>query len=208
MTNYQDYLVLLSPSENINAHIKSLKHFAGGIIGDFDGRHAKANIVVQPLPRKKPVWIEPLMPKLERELQTLPPIDLEINGFAFFDQQEFQTIYARLNSTPATKLWFKLLRRFFNTPPFEPHITIARNILHEDFKILWPRFKTQPFNARFKVNELTILRRETIGHNKTYMVYKEMPFNRRLDFDTFIRAKLKPPAPMINRSDEQQISLF
>src|ERR1700722_14650036 len=110
MTHYQDYLVLLSPPENINAHIKSLKHFAGGIIGDFEGQHAKANIVVQPLPRKKPVWIEPLMPKLERELQTLPPVQLEINGFAYFDQQEFQTIYAMLNSTPATKRGFKLLR--------------------------------------------------------------------------------------------------
>jgi len=208
MTHYQDYLVLLSPPENINAHIKSLKHFAGGIIGDFEGQHAKANIVVQPLPRKKPVWIEPLMPKLERELQTLPPVELEINGFAYFDQQEFQTIYAKLNSTPATKLWFKLLRKFFNTPPFEPHITIARNIPNEDFKLLWPQFKDQPFNARFKVNQLTILRREAIGHNKTYMVYKEMPFNHRLDFDAFTRAKLKAPAPIVNCIDEQQISLF
>ncbi len=208
MTGYQDYLAILSPPESICNYVKGLKNFSSEIIGEYKGQHSKAHISVQFLPRKKPVWIEPLMPKLERELQTLPPIDLEINGFAFFDQQEFQTIYARLNSTPATKLWFKLLRRFFNTPPFEPHITIARNIPHEDFKILWPRFKDQPFNARFRVNELTILRRETIGHNKTYMVYKEMPFNRRLDFDTFIRAKLKPPAPMINRSDEQQISLF
>jgi len=208
MTHYQDYLVLLSPPENINATIKSLKHFAGGIIGDFEGQNAKANIVVQPLPRKKPVWIEPLMPKLERELQTLPPVELEINGFAYFDQQEFQTIYAKLNSTPATKLWFKLLRKFFNTPPFEPHITIARNVPHEYFKMLWPHFKDQPFNARFKVDRLTILRRETIGYNKTYLVYKEMPFNHRLDFAAFTRAKLKSPAPVINRNDEQQISLF
>jgi hypothetical protein len=208
MTHYQDYLVLLSPPENINAHIKSLKHFAGGIIGDFEGQHAKANIVVQPLPRKKPVWIEPLMPKLEREMQTLPPVELEINGFAYFDQQEFQTIYAKLNNTPATKLWFKLLRKFFNTPPFEPHITIARNIPNEDFKLLWPQFKDQPFNACFKVNQLTILRREAIGHNKTYMVYKEMPFNHRLDFTAFTKAKLKTPTPVIQRSDEHQISLF
>jgi hypothetical protein len=208
MTNYQDYLVLLSPPENINSHIKSLKHFAGGIIGDFEGRHAKANIVVQPLPRKKPVWIEPLMPKLERELQTLPPVELQINGFAYFDQQEFQTIYAKLNSTPATKLWFKLLRRFFNTPPFEPHITLTRNIPHEDFKMLWPHFKDQPFNTGFKIDKLTILRRETIGYNKTYMIYKEMPFNHRLDFSAFTHAKLKTPVTVVSRADEQQISLF
>lgn len=208
MTNYQDYLVLLSPPENINAYIKGLKQFAGSIIGEFEGQHTKASIVVQPLPRKKPVWIEPLMPKLERELQTLPPVELEITGFAYFDQQEFQTIYAKLSSTPATKLWFKLLRKFFNTPPFEPHITLTRNIPNEDFKALWPHFKDQPFNARFKVEMLTILRRETIGYNKHYLVYKQMPFNPRLDFDTFTRAKLKAPASALKQADMQQISLF
>ncbi|HZY39119.1 MAG TPA: 2'-5' RNA ligase family protein [Mucilaginibacter sp.] len=208
MTSYQDYLAILSPPENICNYIKNLKDFSAQIIGEFPSQHSKPHLSVQFLPRKKPVWIEPLMPKLERELQTLPPVELQINGFAYFDQQEFQTIYAKLNSTPATKLWFKLLRKFFNTPPFEPHITIARNIPHDDFKVLWQHFKDQPFNARFKVKELTILRRETIGHNKTYMVYKEMPFNHRLDFDAFTRAKLKPPAQIVNRNDEQQISLF
>jgi len=208
MTDYQDYLVLLSPPENINAHIKSLRHLVAGIIGDFEGQHAKANIVVQPLPRKKPVWFEPLIPKLERELQTLPPVELEINGFAFFDQQEFQTIYAKLNSTPATKIWFKLLRKFFSTPPFEPHITIARNIPHEAFKTLWPQLKDQPFNARFKVEKLTILRRETIGYDKNYKVFKEIPFNNKLDFDAFTKAKLKTPSTVLKQADMQQISLF
>ena len=208
MTNYQDYLIILCPPENICYYVKSLKNFSAEIIGEYASQHSKAHLSVQFLPRKKPVWIEPLMPKLERELQTLPPVELEINGFAFFDQQEFQTIYAKLNSTPATKLWFKLLRKFFNTPPFEPHITIARNIPNEDFKLLWPHFKDQPFNARFKVEMLTILRRETIGYNKHYLVYKEMPFNPRLDFDTFTRAKLKAPAPTLKQADMQQISLF
>jgi 2'-5' RNA ligase len=208
MTSYQDYLAILSPTENICNYVKSLKDFSAQIIGEYRSQHSKPHLSVQFLPRKKPVWIEPLMPRLERELQTLPPVELQINGFAYFDQQEFQTIYAKLNSTPATKLWFKLLRKFFNTPPFEPHITIARNVPHGDFKLLWPHFKDQRFNARFKADRLTILRRETIGHNKAYMVYKEMPFNHRLDFDAFTRAKLKAPAPIVNRTDEQQISLF
>jgi len=208
MTNYQDYLAILAPPENICNHIKGLKNFSSEIIGEYKSRHSRPCVSVQFLPRKKPVWIEPLMPKLERELQTLPPVELEINGFAFFDQQEFQTIYAKLESTPATKLWFKLLRKFFNTSPFEPHITIAGNLPNEDFKVLWPHFKDQSFNARFSMDMLTILRRETIGYNKRYLVYKQMPFNPRLDFDTFTRAKLKAPAPALKQADVQQISLF
>ncbi len=209
MKSYQDYLIILSPPDNIAAYVKSLKEKCASVIGEFESRNSRANVVVQAWPRKKPVWVEPLLPKLERDLQTLPSITLDINGFSYFDQQEFQTIYARLNSTPATKMWFKLLRKFFSTPPFEPHITITRSIENEDFKKLWPQFKDQPFNARFKVDKLTVLRRETIGYDKSYKVFKEIPFNTKLDFDTVMQAKMKTPAVTGHRLiDTQQISLF
>lgn len=208
MTNYQDYLVIISPSEQVANYIKSLKQYIASEIGEFEGLHSKAHIPIQPLPRKKPVWFEPLLPKLERELQALPPIELEINRFAYFDQQETQTIYAKLDISPAAKLWFKLLRKFFSTPPFEPHITIARNIPYDDFKKLWPKFKDQQFNARFKADKLTILRRETIGYDKSYKVFKEMPFNANIGFDHFIKSRVKNPATTLTHADCQQISLF
>jgi 2'-5' RNA ligase len=208
MTSYQDYLIILSPPENISQHVRHLKEKCAGVIGEFESRHSRAHVSVQSWSRKKPVWVEPLIPKLERDLQTLPPLTLEINGFGVFDQQEFQTIYAKFNSTPATKVWFKLLRKFFSTPPFEPHITIARSIELDDFKMLWPHFKNQPFNARFTVDKLTVLRRETIGYDKTFKVCKEIPFNQKLDFETFTQARLKTHLLPVSRKDMQQISLF
>ena len=208
MTGYHDYLILLTPPDNIISNVRQLKEHSFGMIGEYESHYSKAHITVQPWPRKRPVWIEPLLPKLERDLQTLPPLVMDINGFDFFDQQEFQTIYAKLTSTPATKLWFKLLRRFFNTPPFEPHITIARNILNDDFKQLWPYFKTRQWNERFQVDKLTILRRETIGYDKTFKIFKEIPFNKKLDFFEFTTAKLKQPALPLNKKDEKQFSLF
>src|ERR1017187_2619652 len=110
MTGYQDYLIVLSPPENILNRVKKLKDFSFNEIGEYESHYSKAAIVVQPWPRKKPVWIEPLVPKLVRDLQTLPPVVLDINGFNFFDHQDNPTIYAKLTSTPATKIWFKLLR--------------------------------------------------------------------------------------------------
>ncbi len=208
MKSYQDYLIILSPPENIINYIKALKEKSATVIGAFEAQRSVPNVTVQAWPRKKPVWVEPLIPKLERDLQSLPTIPLEINGFGFFDQQEFQTIYAKINSTPETRLWFKLLRKFFSTPPFEPHITIARSIEYEDFKKLWPHFKDQPFNARFIVDKLTILRRETIGYDKAYKVFKEVPFNQKLDFETFTRTKMKMPVTTTKVVDEHQISLF
>jgi hypothetical protein len=209
MTGYHDYLIILTPPENVANYVKSLKGFSAKIIGDYDGKYSPASIIVQPWPRKRPVWIEPLIPKLERDLQTLPPLVLGVNGYDFFDQQEFQTIYAKLVSSPQTKIWFKLLRKFFSTPPFEPHITVARSIPNEKFKKLWPYFKDQHFNGQFKVDKLTILRRETIGYDKTYKVFKEIPFNQKLDFNEFTNLKLKiPERPLITVKDERQVSLF
>src|ERR1700742_4397830 len=145
MTGYHDYLIILAPPDNVVNHVKSLKKYSSGIIGEFESLYSKAHITVQPWPRKRPVWIEPLLPKLERELQTLPPLQADINGFAYFDQADTQTIYAKLASTPQTKVWFKLLRRFFNTTAFEPDITIARSIPNADFKKLWPHFNDKSF---------------------------------------------------------------
>jgi len=208
MTGYQDYLIVLTPPESINTIVKNLKDFSYHKIGEYESRHSKPNITVQPWPRKRAVWIEPLIPKLVRDLQGLPPLVMDISGFDFFDQQDRQTIYVKLNTTALTKVWFKLLRRFFNTPPFEPHITIARNITIDDFKKLWPDFKSREWNAQFQVDKLTILRRESIGHDKSYKIFKEIPFNHRLDFYDFGNTRLKPQLFPVNKVNTQQISLF
>lgn len=208
MTGYQDYLIILSPSESVTAEVKKLKYSSSTIIGEYDGLFSKAHITVQPWMRKKPVWVAPLIPKLERDLQNLPPITLETDGFDVFDQQETATIYAKLVSTNATKAWFKALRRYFNTSAFEPHITIARSISKNNLDKLWPHFKGKEWKEQFRVDKLTILRRETIGYDKSYKIYKEIPFNSRLDFDILINSKLKVQHLLTNKVNSQQFNLF
>jgi len=208
MTGYQDYLIVLSPPENIISRVKKLKDFSYNEIGEYESHYSKAHITVQPWPRKKPVWIEPLIPKLVRDLQTLPPVILDINGFGYFDHQDNPTIYAKLTSTPSTKIWFKSLRRFFAAENSEPHITITRSIPTDDFAKLWPQFKNLQWKEQFTVDKLTILRREMIGHDKIYKVFKEIPFNNKLDFHAFANAKLKAPLSALNKVNIQQISLF
>lgn len=208
MTGYYDYLIILSPAEGIINQVKELKEDSFALIGDFEGRLSKASICVQQWSRKKPVWIEPMIPKLERDLQTLPPIILDINGFDFFDQQETKTIYARLQSSPATEVWFKQLRMYFNKVKFVPHIPIVKCLSPEAHQILWPNFKDLQWDAKFKISKLTILRRETIGYDKTYKLFKEIPFNTRIDFYEFTNAKLRRPPVTVTRVSSQQFSLF
>ncbi len=208
MTGYQDYLIVLTPSGSVCKRIKRYKNDSGDIIGDYEGRYAKAHITIQQLPRKKPVWIDALLPKLERELLTLPQLVTGINGFDFFHHEENPTIYARLKQSPETALWFKHLKRFFSGGSFVPHITIARSLPAQGFKKLWPYFSKQDWNEDFKIDKLTILRRDMIGHDKSYKVYKEIPFNRRLDFNMFVNSKLKAPVPVEKPVNSIQFSLF
>jgi len=208
MTAYRDYLIVLSPPENICKKVKDLKGFCFNSIGEYDGHYSKAHISVQYWPRKKPVWIEPLIPKLERDLQRLSPVTLNINGFGYFDHQHTATIYAKLQTTPLTALWFKLLRRFFNTGDFEPHITIARTVSKDVFGRLWPYLKDIKWNEEFQVDKLTILSREMIGYDKSYCVFKEIPFNTRYNFNDFASTKLKAPAISTRSPNIQQVSLF
>lgn len=208
MTGYQDYLIVLTPSNNVCKRIKRIKEDSAAIIGDYDSRHSKAHISIQQWPRKKPIWIDALMPKLERELLTLPPLTVNINGFDFFHHEENPTIYARLEQNPGTLVWFKHLKRFFSGGSFIPHITIARNLSSPTFKKLWPYLNKQIWSEEFKVDKLTILRRDMIGYDKSYKIFKELPFNRRLDFNTFVNSKLKTPPPLEKTVNPAQFSLF
>lgn len=208
MTGYQDYLIVLSPPDGIINQVKQLKQYCYDRIGEYDSLYSKAHITVQYLPRKRPMWIDPLIPKLERELQALPSAVLDINGFNFFDHAENPTIYANINQTPLTRIWFKHLKRHFGLNSFEPSITITRSIPNKSFNKLWPYFKNLKWNEQFKVDRLTILRRETIGHDRSYKPFKEIPFNHRLDFNTFANSKIKIPALTERVVNLSQISLF
>jgi 2'-5' RNA ligase len=199
---------VLSPSEGIIENVRKLKDFSYKRIGDFESRYSKAHITIQNWYRQKPVWIEPLIPKLERDLQSLPPVDLKINGFDHFADHDRSTIYACLNPDQLTKIWFIQLRKFFGKPDFVPYITIAKSISKDAFNKLWPHFKDTDYGDQFKVDKLTILRRETIGYDKSYKVFKEIFFNPNIDFYDFTSSKLKTRVTPKNKNSSQQIFLF
>ncbi len=206
MTGYYDYLIVLTPSQSVVNRVNQLKEYSAGVIGDYVSRHAKAHITVQTLSRQKPEYIEPLFPKLERDLQKLPPLLMEINGYNYFNSDN-PTIYAKLDSTALTKVWFKNLRAFFNAPAYEPHITITRGIDSNSFRKLWPHFKNFEWTEKFLVNELTILKREAFSITRSYDVVKQIPFNKRLDFFQFAGSKLNAMPAMAN-TGALQFSLF
>lgn len=120
---------------------------------------------------------------MEKKLCTVAPIELQINGFAFFNHGKTgKTIYAAIELTTQTNLWFKLLmgEMGIKVKAFVPHITVAKNIPVSSFNKLWPKFETCKYAETFKVNSLTVLKRETYVEYCEWRMYKELFFANKM----------------------------
>lgn len=208
METYKDYLVILSPPQGIKNKVKKYKELSSKVIGKYESIYSKAHITVQPWPRKRRVWIDQMIPKIERELSLMPPLSLDVKGFNFFQGNDAPTIYAELQSTDLTKEWFKKLRKCLDAEPRIPHITITRTIAADAFKKLWPHFKNKRWNEHFEIHELIIPERETIGHDRNYKVFKRIPFNKNYTMESVVPLK-KADKQLTNKAaHDQQLTLF
>jgi 2'-5' RNA ligase len=206
MKDYTDYMILLSPPANISDNIKKFKQSSARLIGDFESMHSKAHISMKRLTRQKPFWTEPLIDKLEKELSLLEPAVLQLNGFATFLPTDFTTIYAAIKSTPAMEDWFKRLRKCLDEKKSVPHITIARQVPNELAKPLWKKFKDRQWNEEFEIKQLTILQRETFGHDKTWKPFRQIRFRGNPEWYAITdKEKSKTNTKVV---DINQISLF
>lgn len=181
MKNYADLMVLLSPSDNVKNIVRGHKQHATEIIGKYESMNSIAHISIKKMHRQKSFVTEPAIKLLNSKLATLPPINLTIDSFDYFNHGEYyKTIYAKIRSTPDTSAWFKTLKKHLNDKDFlVPHITIARNIPMDDFNRLWPHFKAIKWTESFTVNELTVLQKETFAPFAKWELHTTIPFKAK-----------------------------
>jgi len=208
MSDYKDYMILLSPPEEINFQVKKFKQASKRLIGEFESMNSKAHISLKNMRRQKEHWIAPLFEQLEKELSLIEPMTLQINGFATFLPTDFTTIYAAIKSTLEMEDWFKRIRKSLNEKKAVPHITITRQVPNAIAKKLWPKFKDRLWNDEFEIDRLTILQRETFGSDKKWKPFKEIRFRGTYDYNYAMLAKKMKESKGIKDIDDQQISLF
>ncbi len=210
MKGYADYLIILSPPEDICIQIENYKQQAADIIGRYDSMHSKTHISIKPMPRRKPYMAEPELAALKANVKLLPPVTLVIDGFDFFNHgEEYRTVYAKIQSSAFTTQWFKALKKSLNIKDYlVPHITVARNIHKDDFDALWPHLRKIKWVQDFEVNKLTILQREALNTFAHWEILMEIPFEaRHLVNET--PSKTTPAKSVTgNYSASQQIKLF
>ena len=188
MKHYCDYFLLLSPNEHVDEIVQQHKQYAADIIGPYKSEHSKAHISLKQMHRQKAFISEPVLASLKGGMRALPPIELTIDGFDYYNHgNDYRTIYAALRSNHITTLWFRQLKKHLTIKDFMvPHITICRNISTADFEKLWPYFKAIKWVEHFTIDELTILQRETFDSFAKWQPHLTLPFEAK---------RLNHPAP-------------
>lgn len=209
MKNYADFMILLSPPDQVKALVRDHKLHAAKIIGNYESMHSIAHISIKKMHRQKSFLTTPLILGLNIKLATIPPVTLTIDGFDYFNHgEDFKTIYAKISSTPEITQWFKTLKKHLNIKEFMvPHITIARNIPVSDFNQLWPHFKALKWNENFTVNELTVLEKETFAPFAKWNLFTTLPFTGKKMEITMPKPSLVKPLQSAP-GQGVQISLF
>ncbi|MGY3211489.1 2'-5' RNA ligase family protein [Mucilaginibacter sp. HD30] len=183
MESYKDYLMIISPPDEVIKQISKYKRASANKIGLFKGMHAIAHISITHQERCKPFMAEPFILNMEKRLLSMQPVELQIKGFNYFTHGAVGfTIYAVVNVAPPNHNWFKLLRQQMGirVVNFVPHITVVKNISPSLFKKLWPHFENSKYETNFKATSLTILHRETFAEHPEWRAYKELFFGNRL----------------------------
>lgn len=186
MHGYNDYMLLLRPDEHISFQIGNFKAFAANIIGDYPSMHSAAHISIKQYPRQKQYVIKPAMESLERNLNIMRAIRLQINNFRFFATKDARyTIYAVIEPTYKSDEWFSTLCKHMhiNKKQLVPHITVVRTIDENSFLRLWPHFRYKVFRDSFLVTHFTILERETLNTRAKWQIYRDIKF-RPLEEDS------------------------
>ena len=111
MLGYSDYLMIISPPDDLKKEINRYKRASVNLIGHFESMHSTAHITITYQTRCKPYLIQPSVLMMEKRLSSVPPVELQINGFDFFNHgKSAKTIYAVVEINIKTDNWFKLLK--------------------------------------------------------------------------------------------------
>jgi hypothetical protein len=183
MQTYADYLIVISLPGNVMKAVSRYKQASVNAIGHFEGMHSSGQLIVTHQTRCKPFLVNPAIEQMANRLGTMPPIELRINGFDFFEHgPAAKTIYAVIERSARIDNWFKLLQKQMGikVKGFVPHIVIVKNLPVTSFNKLWPNFEGREWSESFMVNHLTVLHRDTFVDYCEWRVYRELFFANRL----------------------------
>lgn len=159
MLTEHDYLLVITPCEEVISRVKQLKKSAKDLIGYFPSFNSIAHITINHYYDKKSLFFDDRVPIYRSMVGRIDSFDINICGFDFFKHNDSYTIYAKVDLNPEIKTTFSQFKKVFGSDvPDVPHITIARSITFNQFNKLWEYLKTQQFACSFYTDKIVVLK--------------------------------------------------
>ncbi len=161
------FFFTITPSPPIQVFVSNLKKQVRSVIGHgFENEFSKAHIS---LFQHNEHHTDSFLYDADWLLPALLPLDIYVNGLGIFKHGTNKTIYLQIEyKTPVADL-----AKALGGKNITPHITIARNLVADDFDKAWKHLHRVSYCNHFRCNSVTVLKRE---HNK-WNKYLELPLS-------------------------------
>ena len=177
---YNEYLLVLSPHEELWNRIKKLKDEFAEKYKSEHSRWSKPHITLVNF-----VQFEMLEERIVNRLKTITmgitPFKVELKDFGSFPTH---TIYINIESKQQVKNLVREIRpaqqlltlNKENKPHFidDPHLTVARKLLPWQYEEGWKEYSQRHFTARFIADSVLLLKRR-VG-DKAYQIVQRFEF--------------------------------
>lgn len=151
----QELFFLISPPPHIMSDVSVLKDDVQFLIGhEFDDRYSKGYIS---LFQYKDEHIDDIIQHVATKAAHFKPFNVFIKNLNVFHHGATRTIYLDIvNKYPIRDIFEKLVKEDIH---YTPHISIAKNIITEDFLKSWAYLKDLSYSQHFLCDRITVLAR-------------------------------------------------
>ena len=167
----QELFFMIAPQRHIKSDVSVLKDDVHYLIGHtFDAQHSPAHISLFKYSDEQDN-MKDMVRFVESKAAEFEAFNVFLKDFGVFYNGSKRTIYMDIvNKYPIQDIFEKLIKK---GSEFTPHITIAKNLVMEDFLRCWPYLQGLKYgNQHFVCDRITVLARR---ENK-WIHYKDIMF--------------------------------
>ncbi|MBT1703248.1 2'-5' RNA ligase family protein [Chryseosolibacter indicus] len=167
----KELFFLISPPRHIASDVFVLKDDVHYLTGrELNDRYSRAHISLFKYSDTEH-HMKHMIRFVEARATEIKPFNIFLKDFGTFYNGSNRTIYMDIvNKTPIQEIFEKTVKEDKN---FIPHITIAKNLLHEDFLKCWPYLKGLNYsNQHFLCDRITVLAKA----DKSWIHFKDIMF--------------------------------
>jgi 2'-5' RNA ligase len=165
-TSLNEYLLIISPDENINKELIKMKCEFRDNYGCTYAAQSHPHCTLMNFVQYQNME-NYLIRRFESLVRSFSPVKITLNGFG---QYPIHTIYVKMEDDKKLSKMVKIMRMklkqvlkgfetFKTTYLTDPHLTIARRMTEGQFDQAWTEWKKRKFNSSFEATHILLLRR-------------------------------------------------